>query len=68
METIDQIHLRLKQEGANTQEILDIFDELDPVNLEFMMSRWRGSEDKNQSPPQWIVRVNQMVRERVCLQ
>jgi hypothetical protein len=43
-ETYQQTAERLLEKGTSTQqEALDIFDNLDPVNLDFMIGLWQGS-------------------------
>ena len=41
MKTIDQI---LNDRVANVEDALQVFDELSPVSLEFMIGRWKGFE------------------------
>ncbi|MEM9092376.1 MAG: DUF4334 domain-containing protein [Cyanobacteria bacterium P01_F01_bin.53] len=43
MRTLDQFHTYLRQGATTTDKALALFDELDAVNLDFMMGRWRGS-------------------------
>jgi hypothetical protein len=38
------------QSNVTTQEALSLFDQLDPVNLEFVMGRWQGSKFPTQHP------------------
>ncbi|MGK7946095.1 MAG: DUF4334 domain-containing protein [Microcystaceae cyanobacterium] len=43
-ETYQQAAEQLLQKGTSTQqEALDVFDTLDPVDLDFMIGRWQGS-------------------------
>ena len=39
-----EINATLQSGKASTEEALELFDALDPVDLEFMMGRWQGSE------------------------
>lgn len=50
MITTESINATLTQEEVSTEDALNIFDDLEPVDLEFMMSRWRGSEVQTNHP------------------
>ncbi len=50
MNIMNQPNKKLSIGEASTEEILSIFDGLDPVNLEFMMSRWKGAEIQTSHP------------------
>jgi hypothetical protein len=50
MPILDQLHPILHSGQATTEAVLQIFDALEPVNLEFMMGRWRGSELSTHHP------------------
>jgi hypothetical protein len=43
MNTLETIKTVLQQGKTNTDEALKLFDELDTVDLEFMIGRWKGS-------------------------
>ena len=43
MNTLEKFQTTLQQEKTSTDEALKLFDELDTVDLEFMMGRWKGS-------------------------
>ncbi|AKG20830.1 DUF4334 domain-containing protein [Calothrix sp. 336/3] len=43
METLDKLLTILQVENATTATALQLFDALEPVNLEFMFGRWQGS-------------------------
>lgn len=47
---MEKFKTRLQRGEATTEEALEIFDALDPVNLEFMMGRWQGSELRTNHP------------------
>ena len=42
MNTITNPEAILRQGKTNTETALQLFDELEPVNLEFMFGRWKG--------------------------
>ena len=46
----EQINIELTKAAVNTNDALKIFDDLEPVDLDFMMSRWRGSEVHTNHP------------------
>ena len=50
MPTLDRLNLMLQSGQATTEAALDLFDALDPVSLEFMIGRWRGSELSTHHP------------------
>ena len=50
MPILDQLHPILHSGQATTEAALQLFDALEPVNLEFMMGRWRGSELSTHHP------------------
>jgi len=50
MPILDQLHPILHSRQATTEAALQLFDALEPVNLEFMMGRWRGSELSTHHP------------------
>ena len=43
MDTIASFRAIAQQEKTTTEEALQLFDELEPVNIEFMIGRWQGS-------------------------
>ncbi|MBE9037994.1 DUF4334 domain-containing protein [aff. Roholtiella sp. LEGE 12411] len=43
METLEDCQLILKTGKTTTQRALQLFDTLEPVNLDFMLGRWQGS-------------------------
>jgi Domain of unknown function (DUF4334)/GXWXG protein len=43
MSTLEKFDTTLQSGKASTEEALELFDALDPVHLEFMLGRWRGS-------------------------
>ncbi|MEL7359914.1 MAG: DUF4334 domain-containing protein [Cyanobacteria bacterium J06560_6] len=43
MSTSDQFHTILRQGETTTDEALNLFDELAPVDTDFMMGRWKGA-------------------------
>ena len=43
METIENYQLIQKNGQTTTEKALQLFDELEPVNLDFMLGRWQGS-------------------------
>ncbi|MEM9947546.1 MAG: DUF4334 domain-containing protein [Cyanobacteria bacterium P01_D01_bin.36] len=43
MSTLDKFHTLLWQGETTPDEALELFDELNAVNLDFMMGRWKGS-------------------------
>lgn len=43
MKTTENTPLILEKGHATTEEALQLFDSLEPVNLDFMMGRWQGS-------------------------
>lgn len=43
MNTIERFQTTLQQETTSTDEALVLFDELETVDLDFMMGRWKGS-------------------------
>lgn len=46
----NQINKIFLTEEVSTEEILSVFDELDSVSIEFMVSRWKGSEVNTNHP------------------
>ncbi len=50
MNTLEKLNITLENGGATTEEALKFFDELESVNLEFMMGRWQGSEFPTNHP------------------
>lgn len=40
----EKFHTLQQQDQTTTAEALALFDDLDPVDLDFMIGRWRGSE------------------------
>jgi hypothetical protein len=42
MNTLEQLQTILETGKTSTEEALKLFDELDPVSLEFMIGQWRG--------------------------
>ncbi|MBD2344123.1 DUF4334 domain-containing protein [Anabaena subtropica] len=43
METLENYHLILNTGNTTTEKALELFDALEPVNLEFMFGLWQGS-------------------------
>ena len=43
MNVLEKFQILLQQETTTTEEALKLFDELEPVDLEFMMGRWKGT-------------------------
>lgn len=43
MNTLEKFQATLQQGKISTEEALKLFDELDTVNLDFMIGRWQGS-------------------------
>ena len=43
MNTLEKVQRIIQQGKTSTDEALKLFDELEPVDLEFMMGRWKGS-------------------------
>ena len=43
METLENYQTILDSAETTTEKALQIFDSLDPVDLDFMLGRWRGS-------------------------
>jgi hypothetical protein len=41
--TLQTVQTVIQQGKTTTDEALKIFDELEPVDLEFMIGRWKGS-------------------------
>ncbi|MEM1169458.1 MAG: DUF4334 domain-containing protein [Cyanobacteria bacterium P01_H01_bin.35] len=50
MNTLEKLNTTLDNGGASTEEALKFFDELESVNLEFMMGRWQGFEFPTNHP------------------
>ncbi|WP_299492126.1 DUF4334 domain-containing protein [Acaryochloris sp. IP29b_bin.137] len=50
MISAELVYTKLIKEALSTDEVLNIFDDLEPVDLKFMMSRWRGSEVQTNHP------------------
>lgn len=50
MSTLNQIYPILQRGEASTEDALNLFDALEPVDLEFMLGRWRGSEFPTNHP------------------
>jgi Domain of unknown function (DUF4334)/GXWXG protein len=44
MSILEKLNITLQSGETTTEEALKLFDGLDPVNLEFMVGRWQGSE------------------------
>jgi GXWXG protein/Domain of unknown function (DUF4334) len=44
MSTLEKFKTALQSREATTEEAFQLFDALEPVSLEFMIGRWRGSE------------------------
>ena len=43
MSALDRFHTILRQGRTTADEALKLFDELEPVNTDFMMGRWKGT-------------------------
>ena len=43
METLENYELIKKNGKTTTEKALQWFDELEPVNVDFMLGRWQGS-------------------------
>ncbi|NES06743.1 MAG: DUF4334 domain-containing protein [Okeania sp. SIO2F4] len=50
MNSLEKLNTTLENGGATTEEALKFFDELESVNLEFMIGRWQGSEFPTNHP------------------
>ncbi|MGD1804315.1 DUF4334 domain-containing protein [Dapis sp. BLCC M126] len=50
MNTLEKFNTTLENGGATTQEALKFFDELESVNLDFMIGRWQGYEFPTNHP------------------
>ncbi|WP_299414160.1 DUF4334 domain-containing protein [Acaryochloris sp. IP29b_bin.148] len=50
MISTEKVYTKLIKEVLSTDEVLNTFDELEPVDLEFMISRWRGAEVQTHHP------------------
>ena len=50
MDLLDRDQLILKTAKTTTEQALQLFDALEPVNLDFMLGRWQGSEIHTSHP------------------
>ncbi|MGK7920882.1 MAG: DUF4334 domain-containing protein [Trichodesmium sp.] len=50
MKTLERLNKTLESGGASTEEALNFFDELESVNLDFMIGRWQGAEFPTNHP------------------
>ncbi len=50
MNTLEKLNTTLENGGATTEEALKFFDELESVNLDFMIGRWQGAEFPTNHP------------------
>lgn len=57
MLTSDKFRIIQQQGPITTAEALALFDELDPVDLDFMIGRWRGSEFPTGHPMDGLLAV-----------
>ncbi|MGP1384802.1 MAG: DUF4334 domain-containing protein [Thainema sp.] len=58
MLTSEKIHIIQQQGQTTVAEALALFDELDPVDLDFMVGRWRGSELLTGHPMDGLLEVS----------
>jgi len=58
MNTLEKLNTTLENEGASTEEALKFFDELESVNLEFMIGRWQGYEFPTNHPMDGLLKAS----------
>ncbi|MEB3310290.1 MAG: DUF4334 domain-containing protein [Snowella sp.] len=57
MYTVEACQSILDTGRSTTEEALQLFDSLDPVNVEFMLGRWRGSELETNHPMNGLLAI-----------
>ena len=57
MSTLEKFQTIIQQGKTSTDEALKLFDELDTVDLEFMMGRWKGSGFHTNHPMDGLLEV-----------
>lgn len=57
MYTLESCQSILNVGKATTEEALQLFDALEPVNLDFMLGRWRGSEIQTNHPMNGLLEI-----------
>ncbi|AFY49380.1 hypothetical protein Nos7524_3589 [Nostoc sp. PCC 7524] len=57
METLENYQLILNTGHTTTEQALEIFDALEPVNLEFMFGRWQGSGLNTNHPMDGLLEI-----------
>ena len=50
MNTLEKLNTALENGGYSTEQALTFFDELEEVDLEFMIGRWQGAEFPTNHP------------------
>ena len=58
MNTLEKLNTTLENGGASTEEALRFFDELESVNLEFMIGRWQGYEFPTNHPMDGLLKAS----------
>ena len=58
MSTLEKLNTTLENGGASTEEALKFFDELESVNLEFMIGRWQGYEFPTNHPMDGLLKAS----------
>ena len=58
MNTLEKLDTTQENGGASTEEALKFFDELESVNLEFMIGRWQGYEFPTNQPVDGLLEVS----------
>ena len=58
MNTLEKLNTTLENGGASTEEALKFFDELESVNLEFMIGRWQGYEFPTNHPMDGLLKAS----------
>ncbi len=66
MYTSEKSQSILQAGKTTTQEALQLYDSLEPVNCDFMWGRWRGAGPGHRSPNGWTIGTIQLVWERIC--
>ncbi|BAZ50639.1 hypothetical protein NIES4103_32560 [Nostoc sp. NIES-4103] len=58
METLENYQLILKSGKTTREKALELFDSLEPVNLEFMFGRWQGSGLHTDHPMDGLLEIS----------
>jgi hypothetical protein len=58
METLENYQLILKTGKTTTEKALELFDALEPVNLDFMFGRWQGSGLHTDHPMDGLLEIS----------